>query len=187
MTPRLRKLALTAHITASLGWIGADAAFMALAIAGLTSRDSQLVQAAYLAMGVIAWYVIVPMSLASLLTGLLQALGTKWGLFRHYWVLVKFLIGLVATTILLIHTQPISLLAGAAAEAALSSSHLREARVQLVVAAGAGLLVLLVNTVLGVYKPRGLTPYGWRKQHEERAGLARPTSAASRQEVRKGE
>ncbi|MCI0645282.1 MAG: hypothetical protein L0346_10410 [Chloroflexi bacterium] len=34
--------------------------------------------------------------------------------------------------------------------------------------AGVGLLVLLVIQVLNVYKPPGLTPYGWRKQQEER-------------------
>lgn len=31
-----------------------------------------------------------------------------------------------------------------------------------------GLVVLLVIQVMNVYKPRGLTPYGWRKQQEER-------------------
>ncbi|MCL4704912.1 hypothetical protein KJ068_07110 [bacterium] len=170
MTPRLRKFALTAHITASVGWLGADIGFLALAVVGLTSQDAQMVRAAYLAMGLIAWFVIVPLSLAALLTGLIQSLGTKWGLFRHYWILVKFLIAIFAATVLLIHTQPISLLAGAAAETTLSSADLRESRIQLVVAAGAGLLVLLVNTTLAVYKPRGLTPYGWRKQQEQRAG-----------------
>jgi hypothetical protein len=174
MPPRLRKIALTAHITASVGWMGADAGFLALAVVGLTSPEAQLVRAAYLAMGVTAWFVIVPLSLAALLTGLVQSLGTKWGLFRHYWVLVKFLLALLATSVLLIHTQPISLLAGTAAEATLSSADLREPRLQLVVAAGAGLLVLLVNTTLGVYKPRGLTPYGWRKQQEQRT--QRPAS-----------
>ncbi len=34
--------------------------------------------------------------------------------------------------------------------------------------AGVGLLVLLVIQVLNVYKPRGMTPYGWRKQQEQR-------------------
>jgi len=159
---------LTAHITASVGWIGADAAFLALAVAGLTSKDAEMVRAAYLAMGLIAWFVIVPLSLASLLTGLVQSLGTKWGLFRHYWILIKFLIAILAIIVLLIHTQPIRLLAGAAAKTTLSSATLREPRIQLVVAAGAGLLVLLVATTLAVYKPRGLTPYGWRKQHEQR-------------------
>ena len=167
MTPRLRKFALTAHITSSIGWIGADAGFLALAIAGLTSQDAQMVRAAYLAMGLTAWFVIIPLSLASLLTGLVQSLGTKWGLFRHYWVLVKFLIAIFASIVLLIHTQPIGLLPNAAAETTLSSADLHEPRIQLVVAAGAGLLVLLVNTTLAVYKPRGMTPYGWRKQNEQ--------------------
>jgi hypothetical protein len=90
------------------------------------------------------------------------------GLFRHYWVLVKLLIVQAATAILVIHSQPISLLASAAADEALSGAHLRKVRVQFVVAADGGLLVLLANTVLGVLKPRGLTPYGWRKQREQR-------------------
>ncbi len=168
MPPRLRKFTLTAHITASVGWIGADAAFLALAVTGLTSQDPQMVRAAYLAMGLTAWFVIVPFSVAALLTGLVQALGTKWGLFRHYWILVKFLIAILATVVLLIHTRPINLVADAAAGTTLSSSSLHGTRIQLVVAAGAGLLVLLVAATLAVYKPRGMTPYGWRKQHELR-------------------
>lgn len=168
MTPRLRKLALTAHITASVGWIGADAAFLALAVAGLSSQDALMVRAVYLAMRLTAWFVIIPLSLASLVTGLVQSLGSKWGLFRHYWILLKFLIVIFAGTVLLIHTQPIRLVAGAAAERTLSRTTLREPRIQLVVAAGAGLLVLLVATTLAVYKPRGMTPYGWRKHHEQR-------------------
>ena len=168
MTPRLRKFVLTTHIAASVGWIGADGAFLALAVTGLTSQDAQMVRAAYLAMGLIAWFVIVPLSFASLLTGLVQSLGTKWGLFRHYWILIKFLIAVFAIIVLLIHTQPIDLLAGAAAETTISHGTLREPRLQLVVAAGAGLLVLLVATTLAVYKPRGMTRYGWRKEHEQR-------------------
>lgn len=167
MTPPLRKFALTAHVACSVGWLGADAGFLALAVAGLTSQDAQLVRAAYLAMELTAWFVIVPLSFAALLTGLVQALGTKWGLFRHYWILVKLLLAIFATIVLLVHTQPISYLAGVAAETTLSSADLR-LQIQLVVAPGAGLLVLLVNTTLAVYKPRGITPYGWRKQHEQR-------------------
>ncbi len=116
MTPWLRKFALTAHVTFSVGWLGAVAGFLALAVAGLTSQDAQMVRAAYLAMELIGWFVIVPLSLASLLTGLVQSLGTQWGLFRHYWVLVKFLLTVVATLVLLVHMQPISYMAGVAAE-----------------------------------------------------------------------
>lgn len=91
MTPGARKFALTAPVTASVGWLGAVAGFLALAIAGLTSQDPQRVRAAYLAMDMIGWFVIVPLSLASLVTGVIQSLGTTWGLFRHYWVLFKLL------------------------------------------------------------------------------------------------
>ena len=168
MTPNVRKLALTAHVTSSVGWLGAVAAFLALAVAGLTSRDAQLVRAAYLAMGVTGWFVIVPLGVASLLTGLVQSLGTTWGLFRHYWVLIKLLMTVLATALLLVHMQPTSYMARVAAERVLSGSDLRGLRIQLAADAGAAVVVLLVATALSVYKPRGLTPYGWRKQREER-------------------
>ena len=168
MTPRLRKFALTAHVTSSVGWLGAVAGFLALAIAGLTSQDAQLVRAAYLAMELTAWFVIVPLSLASLVTGLVQSLGTSWGLFRHYWVVIKLVMTILATLALLVHTQPIDYMAKVAATTTIASADHRGVRIQLVATAGAALLVLLVATTLGVYKPRGMTPYGRRKQHEER-------------------
>ena len=168
LTPRLRKFVLTAHVTVTVGWLGAVAGFLALAVAGLTSHDAQTVRAAYLAMGLIGWYVIVPLSLAPLLTGPILSLGTPWGLFRHYWILMKLLITLLATFGLLVHMQPISYMADVAAETTLSSADLRGLRIQLVVYAAAALLALLVATALAVYKPRGMTPYGWRRQHERR-------------------
>jgi hypothetical protein len=117
-------------------------------------------------MEAIGWFVLVPFSLASLLTGVVQSLGTKWGLFRHYWVLVKLLINVVATVILLLYMQTLSSLAGVAAESTLDLSGLRDPSP--VLHAGAALLLLLAATTLAVYKPRGMTRYGQRKQHEER-------------------
>src|SRR5262245_37648232 len=172
MTARLRQLALTAHVTSSVGWLGAVAGFLALAVAGLTTQDAARVRAAYLAMEVITWSVIVPFCLATLLTGLVSSLGTAWGLFRHYWVVAKLLLTLVATVIVLLHTQPIGRVAAAAAETTLGIADLRQVRIQLVADAGAALLVLLVNTALGVYKPRGMTRYGWRKQQFTTAHVA---------------
>ena len=171
MTPGVRKFALTAHVTASVGWLGAVAAFLALAIAGLTSEDPQRVRAAYLSMELTGWYVIVPLSLASLVTGLIQSLGTVWGLFRHYWIVIKLLINVFASVLLLVHMSPTTYLAGVAAAAALSATDYQRLRVQLVADAGAAVVILLVATVLSVYKPRGLTAYGRRKQREERAPL----------------
>lgn len=165
MRPRLRKFALTAHVTSSVGWCGAVVAYLALAVAALTIQDSQTVRAAWIAMELTGWFVIVPLALASLLTGLVQSLGTTWGLFRHYWVLVKFLLTVLATIILLLHMPTVSYLAGLAAGAE------RPALGGLggeLLHAGGGLVVLLVNTTLSVYKPRGLTWYGQRQPHEPR-------------------
>jgi len=169
MTPRLRKLALTAHVTFSVGWLGTVVAFLALAIVGLTSGDAQVVKGAYIAMGAVGWFAIVPFSLAALITGIIQSLGTPWGLIRHYWVATKLVLTILAVGVLLLHMGPVSLLASAAADGALSSTDLRGLRIQIAVDAAAGLLVLLVNTTLSVYKPRGLTWYGRRIQAQQRA------------------
>jgi hypothetical protein len=185
MGPRLRKFALTAHVTCSVGLLGAIAGFLALAVAGLTSQDAQMVRAAYLAMELTAWCVIVPLALGSLLTGLVQSLGTTWGLFRHYWVLAKLSLTVFATVVLLLKMKLISYVARVAAETTLSSADLRAARTELVIHAVAGLLVLLVPAALSVYKPRGITRYGARKQHEQYLDVTTPYRAVSRHEWRK--
>jgi hypothetical protein len=170
MSPRLRKFALTAHVTASVGWLGAVAGFLALAIAGLTSQDAQMVRAAYLAMDLITACVIVPLAFAALLTGIISALGTKWGVFRYYWVVVKLLITMLSIIVLLVHTQPIRLLASVVAKTTVFSADLLGPQIQMVVASGATLVVLLVLIGLSIYKPPGMTPYGWRKQRAQRTG-----------------
>lgn len=83
MPQSVRKFTLTAHIVFSVGWLGAVAAFFVLALIGLTSRDWPVVRAAYVGMESITWWTIVPLSFASLLTGLTVSLGTRWGLFHH--------------------------------------------------------------------------------------------------------
>jgi hypothetical protein len=174
LTPRLRKLALTAHVTASVGWLGAVVAFLALSVAGLTSQNPQTVWGAYLVMELTGWVVLVPLSLASLLTGLICSLGSIWGLFRHYWVLCKLVINVVATFVLLLYMQTLDYLADVAAAAALSGGELRGLRSPSpVLHAGAALLLLVVATTLAIYKPRGVTRYGQRKQYQQRTLLVR--------------
>jgi hypothetical protein len=155
------------HIAFSVGWIGAVAGYIALDVAVATSQEAQTLRAAYLAMGLIARYVIVPLAFAALLTGLVISVGTKWGLFRHYWVLISLLLTLFATAVLLSETRTISAFADIAADPTTSGDDLRALGSTLVHSIG-GTVVLLVIQVLNVYKPRGLTPYGWRKQQEER-------------------
>lgn len=123
-----------------------------------------MVRAAYPAMELIGWFVIVPCCVAALLTGLVQALGTEWGLFRYYWIVAKFLLTIGATIILLLHMPAVSRMSGVAAEATSSSADLGALRhPTFVVHAGGGLLVLLGITAISVYKPWGMTRYGRRK------------------------
>lgn len=167
MTPGVRKFALAVHLTVSVGWIGAVAAYIALDLAAATSQDAQTLRSAYLAMDLIARSLIVPLAFASLLTGLVMSVGTKWGLFRHYWVLISLLLTTIATVVLLVETQTISHFADIAADPTTSSDDLRALGSTLVHSVG-GTAVLLVILVLNIYKPQGMTRYGARKQQEQR-------------------
>ena len=178
MKPTLRKLTITAHVAFSVGWLGAVAAFLVLSIAGLTSHDAEVVRGAYLSMDLISRFVVIPMCFAALATGLLQALGTPWGLFLYYWILLKFGLALFATIALLIHQFAVMAVAakrvsGAAAET-LFSADFGPLKTELVRAPSLAILLLLVVTTLGVYKPWGLTRYGRRKQQERRQVQQQP-------------
>ncbi|MCI0389588.1 MAG: DUF2269 domain-containing protein [Acidobacteria bacterium] len=182
MTPRLRKFALTIHLTFSVGWIGAVVVYLALVVAAMARQDVQTVRAAWIAMELIGWFIIVPLAFASLLTGLVMSLGTKWGLFRHYWVLFSLVLTILATVVLLLHMPTVSFFAGIAATT--DSADIGGLRGELL-HAGVGLLVLLVTQALNLYKPRGMTPYGWRKQTEQRT-VSQPYSTSPGSANRRG-
>jgi hypothetical protein len=179
MPPALRQFALATHLAFSVGWIGAVVAYLALSVAAATTQDAATLRATWIAMDLTGWYAIVPLALVSLLTGLVMALGTKWGLFRHYWVPISLVLTVVAAVVLLLHMPDVSVLANAAREAdgaglAGPDNHLY-ARLDDgdLLHPALGLVVLLVIQVLNVYKPSGMTRYGQRKQAEERKALQR--------------
>ncbi len=162
MLHSLRKPLLAAHIVASIGWLGAVASFLALAVFGLRSTDAQMVRALATAQDPLAWWVLLPLCLASLVTGLASSLVTPWGLLRHYWVLFKLAITVISTGLLLLHLPPIDYLARRAADPDFAVGSDLPVRIKLATAAGAAVLALLLAIVLSVYKPKGLTPYGQR-------------------------
>lgn len=164
MSAPVRKLMLTAHVTSSVGWLGAVAAFLALAVAGMTSRDATVEHGAYLAMGMIAWQVIIPLAFTSLVTGVASSLGTTWGLFRYYWIVFKLLLTSFSTAILMMHMAPIDALAGAAAHAVNLSTAPQGPQRLMVLASTLAIVTLVVVTALSVYKPRGITPWSARRQ-----------------------
>jgi hypothetical protein len=173
MTPALRKATFLAHVTASVGWLGAVVAYLVLAVTGLRGKDAELARSAYVSMELLGWAVIVPFSLAALLTGLVQSLGTEWGLFRHYWVTVKFVLASVGSVILLTHMRAVGQMSGFARTTSLAADQYGDLRVSLVVHAVGGLLLLLTATALSIYKPWGMNPYGRREPQAVAADSSR--------------
>jgi acid phosphatase family membrane protein YuiD len=167
--PALRRFTLTTHVTSSVGWVGAVLVFLALAAIGLTSGDQRTVRGAYLVMAPAAWFVLVPLAHATLLSGLALSLGTPWGLFRHYWVVLKLAITVFATVILLIYMGTFRQMAGVAADPVVELGLVRNPSP--LVHSILALILLVAATVLGIYKPFGMTPYGQRSAvGQRRAG-----------------
>lgn len=166
MRPRVRKLALLAHVVSSVGWLGAVLVFLGLTAIGLSSTDERIVRGVYLAMEPAAWAVLLPLAFGSFLTGLILSLGTKWGLLRHYWVVAKLVINLACIGYLLLYLDTFDQLAHTAA----TSGDLDVVRnsspgLHAVLAA----ILLLLAAVLAVYKPKGLTHYGQRREWASRS------------------
>jgi hypothetical protein len=168
MAPGVRKLALSVHVISSVGWIGAVVAYLALGISATVGSDLEVVRAAWLAMDLIGWWVCIPLASASLVTGLVMSLGTPWGLFRHYWTLISFVLTVICTGVLLEHMPSVNIIASMAPQ--MDAAQLRALRGDLM-HPGVGLLILLLIAVLNIYKPAGVTPYGWRRQREQRLAL----------------
>jgi hypothetical protein len=149
--------------------------FVALAAIGLTSQDEKTVRGAYLLMAPAAWFVLVPLAHAALFSGLALSLGSQWGLIRHYWVALKLVITAFSTVILMIYLGTFRQMAGVAADPVVDLGLVRNPSPLL--HAILALVLLLTATVLAIYKPFGLTPYGTRQQMRARPGAQGVASA----------
>lgn len=176
IAPRLRRLLLAVHLGCSIGWIGAVCAYLALAFAVPATTDPEVVRAAWIGMELVGWYAIVPLSVGSLLTGILIGAVTKWGLLRHYWVIISLLGTTVLTTVSpALHMPDVSSQADIARMAV--DEHLLRMGSDIAHAV-IGLVLLVGILVLNIFKPKGLTRYGWRKDRAERARAAERQSGA---------
>jgi hypothetical protein len=173
MSPRSRKLALTVHVASSVGWIGAVVTFIGISAIGLTGDDATTVRGAYLVMEPAARFVLVPLAVLSLLTGVIQSLGTAWGLFQHYWVVFKLAITVFATAVLLLYLRTFAAMAEAAADSTVELAGVRNSSPLL--HAVLALVLLLFALVLAVYKPRGLTRSGLRRGGARSQGRPKST------------
>jgi membrane-bound acyltransferase YfiQ involved in biofilm formation len=159
MASRVRKLMLAVHLSFSVGWIGAAIAYLALAIAAQTSAEAPTVRGAWIAMELVGWYAIVPLAVGALVTGVVVALSTRWGLVRHWWVVFSLALTTFCVLILVMHMPTVSAIAD---EARSADATRLDALGGDIGHPGIGLGLLLAVLVLNVYKPRGMTRYGRR-------------------------
>lgn len=146
---RIRAALLVVHVVASAGWLGLDGALVALQVTGLQSGDPAVRAGVVVAMTVIACWVLIPVVCASLCSGLVLALGTSWGLARHWWLVAKSGIAVMLTATGAVLTLPRlpEVLAGEG----------EPVQAVTLAARSVALALLLIATGLSVVKPWGKT------------------------------
>ena len=173
-SPSVRRGLLVLHVASSVGWLGAVVVSTMLALTALVSSDLDVVRAVWLVMPVIGWTTLLPLSLLSLATGVVQSLGTRRGLFRHYWVLIKLALNLLAALVLLLYLETLDQFAAAARAGTVFSQGGSPGDASPLIHGTGALALLLVALVLSVFKPAGVTPWWARRAGQERVETRTP-------------
>lgn len=156
LTGRPRRLVRATHVVVAGGWLGLVVTMLVLGIAALPTDATTPPATLYTVMELIGGTVIPPLAVATLLTGLALSLLTPWGLVRHWWVVVKTMLGLtvIVTAISLTETW---------LQQAVTATTSGTAGVRLVATSAAHLAMLTFATIISVDKPWGRTPRGRRR------------------------
>jgi uncharacterized membrane protein len=164
LSPRARKAALTAHIAVMAVWVGAVVANVFLAISAAATSNETLADAYYAAMDRLVNNLMPAAAIATLGTGLLLALATRWGLLRHWWILAKLALAVVTTLVgLLIIDNAIQDTIAERAER--GSTGFSDA---LLPATAATPLLLLSAVTIAITKPWGRTARARRERRSPR-------------------
>ncbi|MET7727613.1 DUF2269 domain-containing protein [Streptomyces mirabilis] len=164
LPPRARKSMVVVYVVVSVSWLALVLCILTLATTALATDDADTLRSAYRAMGMLGDVLIIPLSLLTLLSGVVLALGTSWGLFRFYWVSTKFWLTLAATVASIfaflarLHDAVHAVARHPAGP--ISAMDLGFIRYNMVIIPAVALLLYLANVVLSVFKPWGRRPVG---------------------------
>ncbi|MPZ87033.1 MAG: DUF2269 domain-containing protein [Nitriliruptorales bacterium] len=158
---RARKVVLAAHVLLSVTWLGIVAAKLAMAVTAVSTADAALAEMTYRLMDSPLTTITQPTAAGALVTGLALSLGTRWGLLRHWWIVVKF--ALTAAVILtgnaLITLFTLQSLDAVAAPASAADGP-TAAAAPLMAALLVTVVMLAAASVISTFKPWGRTPRG---------------------------
>lgn len=153
-----RRTLLVVHVAASAGWLGLTLGLLALALTAVGTESAPMIEAACRSMKVFTDWLVIPVGLLTLLSGLLLSLGTKWGLARHRWVYTKFWLTLITLTASIFALRPG---VNDAADTVAAGSPLADP-LDLVMGPVVSFTAYVFMTVISVLKPWGLTRRGRR-------------------------
>lgn len=148
----VRRGLLVAHVAVSVSWLGLTVGLLTLGVAAFVTGDATTAQAATRAMKIFGDWLVIPVALLSLLSGLVLALGTPWGLARHRWVWTKFWLTLITAGLSIFSLRP------GIDEAATSGV----VDIDLIIAPSVATATYLFITAISVLKPWGPTRRGRR-------------------------
>ena len=163
LTPVARKAVLVLHVVAGIGWMGVDIALLVLLITARTTNDAALAISGFNAIGMIVPVAVPPLSLGILVTGLMLGLGTRWGLVRYWWVLVKLLLSLIMTVLVFVSLVPavsgIAILTATTISADAVRASLGTLPTMLMFPPVVSFLMLGAAAILSIFKPWQRTPW----------------------------
>ncbi|MGP8300470.1 DUF2269 domain-containing protein [Streptomyces inhibens] len=167
-----RRALLVLHVAVSVSWLGLTLGLLTLSVTGCTTGSPEMAAVAYRAMKIFGDWLVLPIALLTLVSGLVLSLGTAWGLARHRWVYLKFWLTLLTVLLSVFSLRPgINHLAAEAAAGTPTPD------INLVVAPAVATATYLFLTAISVLKPWGLTKRGSRLREaqsaEARANRAR--------------
>ncbi len=102
LRPGLRKLVLLLHIMSAGIWLGLDVAMAVAIFTGLNTDDRQLAAALFQALETITVLPLLTTGVVCLITGLFLGWGSKYGVVRYWWVLIKLILNLILTALVLL-------------------------------------------------------------------------------------
>jgi Predicted integral membrane protein (DUF2269) len=163
LPPAWRKLLLTVHVITAVSVLGIDLALLVLGIWSVRGADPQTI---YPAAHLVATWLLAPLAIVALGTGVLLGLLTQWGLLRYWWVTIKLALTAILTTIILFVLVPRLGVAADAATALDSSPFTDAERLALLIAPAAGVALLILIVALAIYKPPWRLRSRAKRQHE---------------------
>ena len=152
---RTRKGVLEVHIVSAGAWVGIDVVMGVLVFTALLAGNEGTRALCYLALELFAVWPLIVTGLVCLASGVVLALGTKYGLVRYWWVAIKLALNVVLVVLVMFALRPGVIEMAEQGRRFMAGEPASLAVGGLVFPPVVSTSALLVATVLAVFKPWG--------------------------------